>query len=121
MPGSGYSCVMSSGKEFSPQRMALLSFMLADPTQQWFALGLAEAVGVRSSTVYDAVKAWTEKGWIEFGWEEIDPEVEGRPRRKLYRFSTDGAALARAALDKHQQLLERAVHGQFQPNRPRLA
>lgn len=112
---------MSSGKEFSPQRMALLAHMLGDPAQQWFALGLAETVGVRSSTVYDALKAWTVKGWIEFGWEDIDPEVEGRPRRKLYRFSSDGAAMARTALDSHQQTLERAIRGQFQPNRPRLA
>ena len=31
-------------------------------------------------------------------WEDIDPRAEGRPARRYYQLTSDGLALARAAL-----------------------
>jgi PadR family transcriptional regulator PadR len=36
--------------------------------------------------------------WLESWWEEADPREQGRPRRRYYRLSEDGAVQARTAL-----------------------
>jgi DNA-binding PadR family transcriptional regulator len=37
-------------------------------------------------------------GWVASRWEDVDQHVAGRPRRRYYRFTPDGAGLARDAL-----------------------
>lgn len=100
---------------FTPQRVALLARLVNEPTESWYALGLAQAAGVRSSTVYDALKIWLEHGWIEFSWEDIDPVAEGRPKRKVYRFAGGGAVRAASALEAFGQEMDRARRGRFEP------
>jgi PadR family transcriptional regulator PadR len=36
--------------------------------------------------------------WLESRWEDADPHQQGRPRRRYYRLSQDGAVRARQAL-----------------------
>jgi PadR family transcriptional regulator, regulatory protein PadR len=37
-------------------------------------------------------------GWLESRWEDIEPAEEGRPRRRYYRLTENGAERARIAL-----------------------
>jgi PadR family transcriptional regulator PadR len=37
-------------------------------------------------------------GWLSSRWEDIDPTIEGRPARRYYRLTPDGALQARQAL-----------------------
>jgi DNA-binding PadR family transcriptional regulator len=39
-------------------------------------------------------------GWLESAWEEVDPHEKGRPRRRYYTLTPDGAERARFALAK---------------------
>jgi PadR family transcriptional regulator, regulatory protein PadR len=36
--------------------------------------------------------------WVESRWEDIDPSIEGRPARRYYRLTTEGAEQAQRAL-----------------------
>ena len=38
-------------------------------------------------------------GWLESRWEEIDTSAAGRPARRYYRLTADGAVRARDAFD----------------------
>jgi PadR family transcriptional regulator PadR len=47
-------------------------------------------------------------GWLESRFDDVDPSEAGRPRRRLYRLTSDGAefardALARAHKPRHQE------------------
>ena len=46
----------------------------------------------------DTHPARAEYGWLTSRWEDIKPEAEGRPRRRYYRLTEDGAERARIAL-----------------------
>jgi DNA-binding PadR family transcriptional regulator len=37
-------------------------------------------------------------GWLQSRWEDIDPRTEGRPARRYYRLTAEGARAAQAAL-----------------------
>lgn len=72
--------------------------MLEDPTADWYGLQLSETAGLKSGTIYPALARLEHYGWLDSQWETIDPSEEGRPRRKLYRLTRDGAATARLLL-----------------------
>lgn len=78
------------------QTLRVLEAMLEDPSADWYGLQLSEAAELKSGTIYPALARLEHYGWLESHWEDIDPRVEGRPRRKLYRLTRDGAATAKA-------------------------
>jgi DNA-binding PadR family transcriptional regulator len=47
------------------------------------------------------------RGWLDSRWEEIDPTVEGRPARRYYRLTADGAEAAHQALASAYQAKRR--------------
>ena len=55
---------------------------------------LAKQTGLRSGTLYPILIRLAGRGLVEACWEDGQPA--GRPRRHLYRLSSDGLAAARA-------------------------
>src|SRR4051794_12261719 len=80
------------------QTMRILEAMLADPEGDWYGLQLSEAAQLKSGTIYPALARLEHYGWLEGRWEDIDPSEAGRPKRKLYRLTRDGAAAARSKI-----------------------
>lgn len=73
--------------------------LLDKPTQKRYGLELCAQAGLQSGTVYPILTRLEEAGWVQSAWE--DPAVhqaEGRPRRRYYTLSEEGAARARLAL-----------------------
>jgi len=65
-----------------------------------YGLELVAGTELPSGTIYPILTRLERAGWAESMWE--DParhEAEGRPRRRYYRLTRDGADLARVALD----------------------
>jgi PadR family transcriptional regulator, regulatory protein PadR len=86
------------------QTQLVLRVLLDDPDRQRYGLDLSEALGLPSGTIYPILARLEQVGWVESTWE--DPEVHqlhGRPRRRLYRLTQDGASRARAALQRTQR------------------
>jgi PadR family transcriptional regulator, regulatory protein PadR len=90
------------------QTLAVLSVMLSDPDAECYGLQLSERSGLKPGTIYPILDQLLTAGWLERRWEGIDPAMEGRPRRRLYRLSAVGAVAARQALDKHLASLQHA-------------
>ncbi|MEV0736696.1 helix-turn-helix transcriptional regulator [Streptomyces sp. NPDC050549] len=81
------------------QTQLVLRALLEDPARQRYGLELCELAGLPSGTIYPILARLEQFGWLESSWE--DPavhEVEGRPRRRFYGITQDGAEEAREAL-----------------------
>ena len=83
-------------QRMTDQTFRILKAMLGDPAADWYGLQLSEAAQLKSGTIYPALARLEHYGWLEGHWEDVDPSIEGRPKRKLYRLTRDGAATARA-------------------------
>jgi PadR family transcriptional regulator len=80
------------------QTQLVLRALLQDPTHERYGLELSTASGLPSGTIHPILARLEKLGWLESRWEDIDPIREGRPRRRYYRLSPDGAEYARTAL-----------------------
>ena len=76
----------------------VLRMLLADPAAEMYGLEICKAVGLAAGTVHPILYKFEDIGWLESRFEDIDPSEVGRPRRRYYRLTPDGAELARDAL-----------------------
>ena len=77
----------------------VLRVMLADPAAHYYGLQLIEATGRPGGTIYPIMARLEQVGWVTSDWEDPTEHItEGRPRRRYYRFTDDGAERARDAL-----------------------
>jgi DNA-binding PadR family transcriptional regulator len=86
------------------QTQLVLRALLDEPAQQRYGLELCDLVGLPSGTIYPILARLERVGWVDSAWE--DPaahEQAGRPRRRFYRLTPDGADHARAALARAYQ------------------
>jgi PadR family transcriptional regulator, regulatory protein PadR len=83
------------------QTLSVLSTMLADPDADWYGFELSKHSSLKPGTIYPILARLLKVGWLERRWEDIDPAVEGRPRRRLYRLTGVGVPAAHRALEQH--------------------
>jgi PadR family transcriptional regulator, regulatory protein PadR len=76
----------------------VLRALLEEPSQEMYGLQVCAAAGLPSGTIHPILARLELAGWLESRWEEIDPQNTGRPRRRYYRISEDGAEQVREAL-----------------------
>jgi DNA-binding PadR family transcriptional regulator len=94
---------MASQKQPGPRMtiptQLVLRTLLAEPTQEMYGLQICEQAGLPSGTIHPILaRLEREHGWLESRWEDVRPEEEGRPRRRYYRLTEDGAERARIGL-----------------------
>jgi DNA-binding PadR family transcriptional regulator len=86
------------------QTQRVLRAALQEPAREWYGLQMCEATGLPSGTVYPIISRLEQHGWIESRWEDPAEHIaEGRPRRRYYRLTGEGAEQARAALARVDQ------------------
>jgi PadR family transcriptional regulator, regulatory protein PadR len=87
----------SSPRMTLPTQLVLRA-MLAEPSREMYGLEICEAAGLPSGTIHPILARLEHLGWAESRWEEIDTREEGRPKRRYYQLTKDGAEHARNAL-----------------------
>src|SRR5690348_151988 len=87
---------MARRAEFSVQTLSVLAALCADPREWRHGYGIAKDTGLKSGSLYPILNRLADRGLVEARWEEEQPA--GRPRRHLYRLTTEGLASARTAL-----------------------
>jgi PadR family transcriptional regulator PadR len=87
---------MSRRAAFSVQTLAVLAALAAEPSAMRHGYELARETGLKSGTLYPILIRLADRKLVEACWEEGEPA--GRPRRHLYRLTSDGLAAALAAL-----------------------
>jgi DNA-binding PadR family transcriptional regulator len=82
----------------------VLQALLADPERERYGVEVGELAGLRSGTVHPILARLEGVGWLRSHWEDVDPRAEGRPARRYYRLTADGARAAQAALARAHQV-----------------
>jgi PadR family transcriptional regulator PadR len=72
------------------QTARLLEALLSDLGRDWYGLELMDRAELQSGTAYPLLHRLQADGWLTSAPEEIDPRLEGRPRRRLYRLTALG-------------------------------
>jgi PadR family transcriptional regulator, regulatory protein PadR len=83
---------MSRTRRPSKQTLRVLAAFSADPLQWRYGYELGVEVGLESGSLYPILVRLSDRELLEARW-ETDPRA-GRPRRHLYRLSTQGLEYA---------------------------
>ena len=95
-------------RRFSAQTVSVLAALCADPSRWRHGYDLASETGLRAGTLYPILSRLADRGLLEACWEQEQPA--GRPRRHMYRLSSEGLAQALAAVADAPVLARRAAH-----------
>lgn len=80
------------------QVQLVLRLLLEDPARELYGLEFVDGTGLPPGTIYPILARLEGAEWIGSRWEEIDQHEAGRPRRRYYTLTPDGAEQARDAL-----------------------
>lgn len=86
----------------------VLRVLLADPAAQHYGYDLMKAARLPSGTLYPMLARLQHEGLVESEWEGQRPEAGGRPPRKYYRLTAEGATVARLELARASAVPGRA-------------
>jgi DNA-binding PadR family transcriptional regulator len=89
--------------------LKVVAALLADPLAERYGLQLMQDAGLPSGTLYPILVRLERAGWVESRWEQADPVAEGRPQRRYYRLTGEGAVEARREVALMQQQMARAT------------
>lgn len=89
----------------------VLELLLADPDRELYGFEIGQDAGLPSGTVHPILARLEALGWVSSRWEDVNPAEAGRPARRYYRVTGEGASAARAALARARRpvLLHRAL------------
>ncbi|GAA0975974.1 hypothetical protein GCM10009551_010310 [Nocardiopsis tropica] len=76
----------------------VLRAFLEDTSRRRYGFDLMKDTSLKSGTLYPILARLQKAGWLTAQWEDIDEKAEGRPARRFYLISPDGAAAGRVAL-----------------------
>src|ERR1022692_358393 len=77
----------------------VLRVLLTEPTKEMYGLQICAEAGLPSGTIHPILARLEGLGWLESNWEDAaGAHGEGRPRRRYYRLTANGAECARIAL-----------------------
>src|SRR6266498_1777766 len=80
----------------TPQLLAVLAALLDAPDQESHGWALIRTTGLGGPSVYRNLERCEDVGLVTSRWEDsVEP---GKPRRRLYKLTTNGAVRARALL-----------------------
>jgi DNA-binding PadR family transcriptional regulator len=74
--------------------MLVLAALCAEPSAWRHGYDLARETGLKSGSLYPILVRLADRGLLEACWEDVQPA--GRPRRHLYRLTSEGLARAQA-------------------------
>jgi PadR family transcriptional regulator, regulatory protein PadR len=83
--------------------LKVLRVLLDDPTGEHYGLEIGQAAGLRGGSLYPVLGKLEDAHLVTSAWEDTDPAEAGRPRRRLYKLSSEGVEYARQALAEAQQ------------------
>ena len=88
----------TAGPRMTIPTQLVLRAMLAEPTREMYGLQICTGAGLPSGTIHPILARLEGLGWLTSRWEDAIPAEEGRPRRRYYKLTEDGAERARIAL-----------------------
>ena len=87
----------------------VLRAFVADPGREMYGLRVGQEAGLASGTIHPILARLEACGWLESWGEDLGQQAVGRPRRRFYRLTPDGAVLLRVAPGDHVQRSQLAL------------
>ena len=85
----------------TPQMQLVVRRTLAARGGEWYGLEIVRATGLTQGSVYPMLARMERWGWVTVRYESRQEIGDGRrPGRRYLRFTAEGMAAARAALDR---------------------
>jgi len=95
----------------------VLRVFLADATARQYGYDLMKAAGLPSGTLYPMLARLQDQGLVTSEWEPRPADAAGRPPRKYYQLTAEGARVARLELAHASLAARRGAHGTARPAR----
>jgi len=76
----------------------ILGALVADPTADHHGAALHHNTGLPTGRIFPVLARLETLNWLDSGWDEPTSSEQGWPRRRWYRLSEQGLAMARGAL-----------------------
>jgi PadR family transcriptional regulator, regulatory protein PadR len=73
----------------------LLRTLVTDPSAHWYGYELMKTAKLASGTLYPMLARLQEQGLVTSEWEPAPAGLAGRPPRRYYRLTGEGARVAR--------------------------
>ncbi len=96
----------------------VLRVLVADPSAAHYGYDLMKAAKLPSGTLYPMLARLQQEGLVDSQWEDQRTGAGGRPPRKYYRLTAEGARVARLELanasavsGSPRQVAVRPAHG----------
>ncbi len=93
----------------------VLRVLLADPSAPHYGYDLMKAAKLPSGTLYPMLARLQQEGLVDSEWEPQRPDAGGRPPRRYYRLTAEGARVARFELAQARVPARRVPHGPARP------
>src|SRR5215469_18278965 len=101
------------------QTQYVLRALLADPAGEHYGLQICAETRLPAGTIYPILARLERAGWVRSSWEDPAAHVaEGRPRRRYYKLTDEGAELARRALERADRSRIKLRAGALRPGAP---
>lgn len=107
------------GPRISEQGMTVLALMLESVGASWYGLELARKTGIKTGTIYPLLARLEQVQWLTSEFETVDPAVEKRPRRRLYKLTGAGEVAARQRMLEFEATRTPAHPARKQTPRPK--
>jgi DNA-binding PadR family transcriptional regulator len=85
--------------------LKILRVLLEDPMTERYGLELGKAARLSGGSLYPLLMRLEQAGMVVSDWEDADPSQAGRPRRRFYRLTTEGAEFARRVVQEAQEAI----------------
>jgi PadR family transcriptional regulator, regulatory protein PadR len=82
----------------TPTTARVMKTFLGEPDRRRYGFELMQLTGLASGSLYPILARLERIGWINGAKETIDPKQEGRPPRRYYVLTGEGAREARVQL-----------------------
>lgn len=93
----------------SAQTIAVLEVFLADSEGWLHGYDIGKKTGLASGTLYPILMRLNDRGMLETRWAESP--IDGRPRRHMYRLTSEGRKWAREMSTAHPTTRLRPAEG----------
>jgi len=98
-----------AGLRMTTSVLKVVAALLAEAGTERYGLQLMHDTGLPSGTLYPILVRLERAGWVASRWEEVDPATEGRPTRRYYQLTGEGAVEARREVALMRQQMSRAT------------
>jgi PadR family transcriptional regulator, regulatory protein PadR len=87
------------------QMLKVLRVLLDHPNRAHYGLELSKRAALATGTIYPILTRLEQAGWVRSNWEDAEPSDAGRPRRRLYWLTDDGAEKAVTVLEEGREAI----------------